>query len=123
MPGVRPAVYRRAKYEKKINADVVRQRFADLKDTMVTQTDERFSELVDAENAAKGILHEAGVPTIDIPFYLDVVRELYRLTRRFSGPTLQAEAQLVRQKWVSRGLLDDVIVKLLRLFGIVPPAY
>jgi len=123
MPGVRPASLRRVKYEAKINADVVRQRFSDLKDSMVKQEDERFAELVSHENAIKSILETAGVPTKDIPFYLNVGRELYRLTSRFSGATLVAEAQLVRQKWVARGLLDEVIEKILRYFGIVPPAY
>ena len=123
MPGVRSATLRRAKYEAKIDADVIRSRFAAQKTGMVTQVDERFAELVTHENAIKAILEADGIPTIQIPFYLNYARELYRIVTRFTSATRTSEAALAKSKWVSRGLLDSELVKIRDYFGIGAPAY
>jgi len=121
---VRHPAYRQRKYEAKIDADVVRSRFASLKDLMVEQTSVKFSDLADMEDGVKrNILEPAGVPTIQIPFYLNYARQLYRLTTKFSGQALINEAKLKIETWVARGLNRDLLVKIAEYFGIPIEAY
>jgi len=115
---VRPQVYRIKKYEGKVVGDVVKARFDALKETMAEQQEVRFSDLVNLENTVKGIVEPQGVPTILIPHYLNFGRELYSLTQRFSGVTLNTEATLVFQKWKARGLQVALLKAIGSAFGI-----
>jgi len=115
---VRPQVYRIKKYENKIVGDVVKARFDALKETMAEQQSVRFSDLVNLENTVKSIVEPEGVATILIPHYLNFGRELYSLTQRFSGATLNTEATLVFQKWKARGLSVDILKAIGNAFGI-----
>jgi len=115
---VRPQVYRVKKYENKITGDVVKARIDALKDVMVEQQSVRFSDLVNLENTIKSIIEPEGVPTIMIPHYLNFGRELYSLTQRFSGATLDTEAKLVFDKWKARGLTVNLLKAIGSAFGI-----
>jgi hypothetical protein len=115
---VRPQVYRIKKYEGKVTGDVVKARFDALKDTMAEQQSVRFSDLVNLENTVKSIVEPEGVATILIPHYLNFGRELYSLTSRFSGTTLDNEALLVFQKWKARGLSVDILKTIGSAFGL-----
>lgn len=115
---VRPQVYRIKKYQGKVTGDVVKARFDALKDTMTEQQEARFSDLVNLENTVKGIVEPQGVATIMIPHYLNFGRELYSLTTRFSGTTLDNEALLVFQKWKARGLTVAILKSIGSAFGI-----
>jgi len=120
---VRPQVYRQKKYEAKVSGDVVKARFDALKEVMVEQTAERFADLVAFEEGVKkNILEPRGIPNIMIPFYLNVARELYKLSRKFTGATLGKEALLVKQKWTARGLSAEVIDEIIDYFGITLPS-
>ena len=116
---VRDPTRRAAKYNVKIDPDSVATRFAELKDVMVEQVTEKFTELADLEAKAKAVLQGAGVPSIKVPFYLSYVRELYKIVRTHVGSTAVSEAQASKSKWVSRGL-DDTVCKELasQLFGL-----
>jgi hypothetical protein len=115
---VRPQVYRIKKYEGKVTGDVVKARFDALKETMAEQQSVRFSDLVNLENTVKSIVEPEGVATILIPHYLNFGRELYSLTSRFSGTTLNNEALLVFQKWKARGLNVDILKAIGSAFGL-----
>jgi len=121
---VRETVWRRGKYTAKIDPTVVQARFAGLKDMMVQQTDMLFADLVAFEEQTKGIVEEKGVPTITIPWYLNVARQLYRLSKRFTGKTLDSEASVICDKWVQRGLDKEIVSEIAKLYGITyPPPY
>ena len=118
---VREQVYRQKKYEAKVTGDVVKARFDALKEVMAEQTSARFGELAIIEDSIKKeILEPAGVPSIQIPFYLNVARELYSKSRMFTGATFQMEGQLIGQKWVARGLKKDIVNQILQKFGVPP---
>jgi hypothetical protein len=120
---VRSQTYRQKKYEVKIDADVIRSRFAGLKPIMVEQTAAKFTDLAANETNVKAVIEPLGIPTIQIPFYLNYARELYSLTQRFSGKTLENEAKLLGSKWKARGLAEDTLIKIAAQFGITltPP--
>lgn len=115
---VRPQVYRQKKYEAKVDPDVVRARFSAQKDMMAEQTSAKFSDLATMEANVKAILEPQGVATIQIPFYLNYARELYKLTQNFSGVTLSNEAKLKYEKWKARGLTDTILKAIAESFGI-----
>jgi hypothetical protein len=119
---VRSEVYRSRKFEGKMDPDAVRSRIAALKGDMVEQTRQRQAELVSLEKDIKGIVEPEGVPSILIPQYLNVGRQLWSLSGRFSGQTFQNEAQLLAQKWVGRGLSKDIVNRILAYFGVSPLA-
>lgn len=115
---VRVQTYRQKKYEVKIDADVIRSRFAGLKPMMVEQTAAKFTDLTANETNVKAVIEPLGIPTIQIPFYLNYARELYSLTQRFSGKTLENEAKVLGAKWKARGLTEDTLIKIAAQFGI-----
>ena len=117
---VRSEVYRARKFQGKVDPDAVRSRFAALKEDMVEQTAQRQAELVSLEQDIKNIIEPYGVPTIFIPQYLNVGRQLWSLSGKFTGQTFKNEATLVAQKWVSRGL-DKNLVNLILAYFNVPP--
>jgi len=62
---------------------------------------------------------------IEVVFYLDFARQLFRLShgRSISGPTLAREAQVLLEKWASRGLDPDVLATVrTEVFNIGEPA-
>jgi hypothetical protein len=118
---VREQVYRQKKYEAKLTGDVVKARFDALKEVMAEQTSARFGELASIEDSVKKeILEPAGVPSIQIPFYLNVARELYSKSRTFTGETLKNEAHAIANKWVGRGLNKELVNRILQKFGVPP---
>jgi len=119
---VREAGFRARKYRAKQQPEAIRQRFTDLHDTMVEQVAFKFSEITEVERKVKGIVETppAGVTvySIEIPFYLNVGRQIYKMCKTLTGDVLKAEVQLVLNKWASRGLNDTLLKEIARLFGI-----
>jgi len=121
---VRADIWRKKKYDAKIQADVIKTRFELYKDTMLEQVDTQFTNLPQFEDAVKiQILEPRGVPTWNIPFYLNYARELYRRMRKFSGKTLENEALILMDKWVSRGLKRDILIEIAKLMGVPITVY
>lgn len=122
---VRSAEARKRKYESKIDADVVRSRISAQKTYMVEQMESRAAELATIEANVKAIVESQTTPisSIMVPFYLNAARELYKLSKKFSGTTLNKEADVVLDKWCARGLTGTVLQEIAGLFGIswTPP--
>jgi len=116
---VRSATYRKAKYTAKIDADVQRSRISALKDSMAEQMQTASAELATVETNVKAILEAetSAISSIFVPQYLNVGRQLYRLSKKFGGSTFDLEAGVVCDKWVSRGLKGQVVEKIAQLFG------
>jgi hypothetical protein len=70
------------------------------------------------EEQVKQVLDLCGIPTMFIVFYLDYARQLFRLShgRTICGPTLAREAQVLLEKWQTRGLDPDVLAQI--RFGV-----
>jgi hypothetical protein len=56
------------------------------------------------ELKARQVLNSADVPSMLYVFYLNYARELHRLSKRLSGPSLAREANVLLEKWVARTL-------------------
>jgi len=119
---VRPARYRQASYEGKIDPDVARLRFEQHREAMVAQQTTRLSQLTAMEQLVKALIETPPtgitVYSIEIPFYLSYARQLFKIADRLSGDVLQTEAQLIANKWASRGLNGTLLIEIAKLFGI-----
>jgi len=117
---VRSADRRVQKYEAKIDADVSRSRILALKTTMVDQQNLRQSELATNEAEIKRIVEGQTTKVYghQIPAYLNVGRQLFALSKKFSGTTFTEECKLVMDKWFSKGLDKYIIAQLGKLYGV-----
>jgi len=120
-PGmVRPADLRKRKYEGKVDPDTLAIQTRALKPLMVRQETEYFPAITTVEEKVKKLVEGEGVPSIQVRDYLNFGREMFELTRKFSGSTLAGEAQLRVNKWSVRGLAGTLLVKIAGLFGVEP---
>ena len=118
---VRDSVLRSKKWDKKVDADIVRQRFSALKDVMHEQINNYFANVSHFEDSVKKLLEQKGVSVTQIPFYLAFAREIFSLMfYSFTSETLRNEELAIRQKWVSRGLDNNTLMEISRLLGIEP---
>jgi len=109
------------KWSSKFDPDTVRNRFAQVKDIANDQAQEQFARLVDFEQAVKHRLNELGVPVIQMPFYLNVARQIYRAMTRHTGKTLETEVKVIKATWTARGLDPAIIDEIIKLMiGYVP---
>jgi len=116
---VRPAEYRRRKYDGKIDADVIASRFEALDSHIKHGFISAVGSLVSIEITIKGLCEKYGIPSIQLPAYYNVGRELFKVTKKHVGDTAEAEAQLVVNKWATRGLNTSLLAEIARLFGYV----
>jgi len=116
---VRDASRRKEKYEGKIDADVMRTRITALKPSMVEQMESRSADLATLETEVKRVIEGQTTPIYghQIPAYLNVGRELYRISKRFSGTTFDSEAEVVLDKWKAKGLATWALKLISTLFG------
>lgn len=89
--------------------------------SMVTNFATYMGEMCAIVDATKAILNTDGILINQYPFYLVYARELYRMTKNFSGPSLWYAILALRNKWISWGLAATTLQKIERdVFGIVP---
>jgi len=119
---VREASRRQRKFEAKVDADVLRTQTLALKPLMVKGQAEYFPNIAMVESKVKTLVEAEGVSTLEVRDYINFAREMYKLSKKFSSVTLQAEAQNRVDKWVSRGLVGSLLVKIANLFGVSPTA-
>ncbi len=118
---VRGSEIRIKKWDKKVDPAIVLQRFSALKNISKEQLQTYFSDVVAIETRVKELLEKQGVATIQIAFYLAYARELIsKAMYSVSSETLRNEELAIRQKWVARGLNDNLLQQIARLFGIEP---
>jgi len=99
---VRPADKRLTVYKGKIEPDVVRSRFAALKDYMGAEQEVRQSEIAKIQADIKGILDTNGVaPTLVVPF-MRLAMRLYGLSRKHSELAFENEAKFELDKEYNR---------------------
>jgi len=118
---VRDSRLRIKKWDLKIDPSVVLDRFSRLKDTMKEQIDPYLREVSAKEILVKDMLEKKGISSIEIAFYLAYMRELVGKTfGSLTEETLRNEELAIRQKWVTRGLKDEYLQEIAKLFGIDP---
>jgi len=110
--------FRRKKFEAKIDGSVAETRF-DAYATPAKTLHQTMQEiLVPHEEAAKtNILEPAGVPTNEIPFYLDAMREFCRVCRNFTSLSRSNECYNVYQRWLSKTLNSNLLILLANQCG------
>ena len=111
------------KWQSKFDPDTVRNRFAQVKDIASDQAQELFARLVDFETAVKARLNELGVPVIQMPFYLNVARQIFRAMTKHSGKTLEQEIKVIKATWTARGLDPAIIDEVIKIMIGYVPAY
>lgn len=116
-------VTRRIKnYQRKMNVDYIARQLELQKQDMIQRNAEAQAAIDAAEEKARGILGECGLPTMDYPKYLNFVRQLWKLQRNFTGATLRNEAAVIMFKWSHRGADPEILERLARdVFSIEKP--
>lgn len=111
------------KWSAKFDPDTIRSRFGQVSDIAKDQAQEQFANLVNNEEAVKSLLNSMGVSVMTIPFYLNVMREIYRAMTRHTDKTLANECQVIKAKWVARGLDPSVIDQIISIMVGGLPTY
>jgi len=120
---VREAEKRLDKYKRKVDAEVLKTQTIALKPSMVSGQLQYFPEIASLEEKIKRLVEAKGVKTLQVRDYLNYGRELLNLSKRFSGTTLQAEAQLKLNKWQDRGLDGIILLEEAQLLGLSLEGY
>jgi len=100
-----------SRWKAKFSPDIAAQTTARIYADMTERYQASMVALCTMETETKQVLSASGIDTMYIVFYLDYARQLFRLShgRSISGPTLAKEAQVLLEKWQSRGLRPDVL--------------
>jgi hypothetical protein len=112
------------KYISKVDPEVIKDHFTNLKSSMVEQVSNVFPALYNIEVATKTILDQAGTPMAQYPFYLAFARQVWKkiYKTRLGGQALHTEIDIIKNAWRTRGLDPTIINNILRdVFGILPP--
>jgi hypothetical protein len=117
---VRDAQKRLKKYEDKVDPEVLKKQTEALKPGMVRAQGAYFPQITTVEQRIKALVEAQGVSTLQVRDYLNYGRELYELTSKFSGQTLNSEAQNRLNKWTARGLDGATLYHIAKLFGLAP---
>jgi len=103
------------KYNAKFDPDVVRARFAAVKDLAMEQVQGLFEDLVAMEKEVKALLNELGVPVTLIPMYLSYARQLWHAKKRHTAKTLKTEVEARKALWSARGLDPAILDEIAKL--------
>jgi len=114
---VRSAEYRRRKYDGKIDPDVIAGRFERLAEHIRHGMADKIPSLVEIEVTIKDLCERYGIKSIMLPWYYNVGRELFKVRIKHIGNTALADAQLVANKWATRGLNTTLIREICLMFG------
>ena len=92
---------------------------------MLKRYETAVASLCEMEVKARQTLNAAGVHTIFYVAYLNYARQLYKLSRQqgISGESFALQAQVLLDKWASRGLDSAVLARIrTEVFDTVAPA-
>lgn len=108
---VRDPAYRAAKYKAKMDPDAVRLRIVAQKDAMGEQVALVQESIVQVENKVKDILDNAttAIAPCMYPPYLSFGKELFGISRKFSGKAKTLEGSVAFNKWKARGLTASIL--------------
>lgn len=133
---VREQIWRRKKYEAKLDGTVAERRIEDYGKYMKDLHRSITSTLVVNEELAKTtILEPAGVATSIMPFYLNAMREFCRVCRTFTCqpipdgphitncPSRDNECYNVWCRYKDKGLNSTLLIKLAGMCGCYPLGY
>jgi hypothetical protein len=121
---VRDQTYRRKKYEAKTDGDISEKRTDAYRDDMVSLQTSITVLLVQKEEDAKTlVLEPAGVPTSEIPFYLNFMRQACKTARNFSSLTKDNKVYSLILEYRDKGLNIALLYKLAALCGCYPEGY
>jgi len=121
---VRDQLYRRRKYKAKLDGTVTELRTDAYRDTQVALHTAITTLLVEKEIRAKeDILEPAGVPTSEIPFYLNSMREFCKCCRNFTSITKDNKCYDILCRYRDKGLQVNLLYQLAALCGCYPAGY
>ncbi|HUW10554.1 MAG TPA: hypothetical protein VM537_12555 [Anaerolineae bacterium] len=105
------AIYRKQAWNAKVTAARLLTDLTALLPNMTIRMAAKTPGLVAMETMTKQVLDDAGVSTIQYPFYLAFAREVYRKqsTQEISGESLALWTATMLAKWVARGLGSPVL--------------
>jgi len=115
---VRRAEWRRKKYDAKIDAETISGRFDALAGHIREGISTELPTLTAIEVSVKTLCEKYGVYSWQIPFYLNVGRQLYKIIKKHTPTVQKTEGQIVANKWATRGLNTDLIREICLLFGL-----
>ncbi len=99
-----------ANWNVKYNTERIKATLDEKRPAMLASVTAVYPLITAMELQVKQVCDSTGVPTIQLPFYLNFGRELWALSRKeISGETLAMEAANLITKWVGRGLTQAVL--------------
>ncbi len=116
---------RRMNWQIKTDTGKVKAILDDLRPDMLKRFEAAVASLCEMETKARQTLNAAGVHTIMYVPYLNYARQLYKLSRQqgISGESFALQAQVLLDKWASRGLDSAVLARIrTEVFDAVAPA-
>lgn len=114
----RDAQRRLAKYTANTNPERLKINLSAVKPLMVKSQSGYFLKMATIEQNTKTLLENVGIPPFNIANYLFFAREIYRISHTFNGLTLSNSGQERLIKWISRGLDEDLLIKVAALQGV-----
>ena len=108
-----------AKYKAKTDPVIVRRKVTAMLPIMKTNYAAYVDEIVPVEEAVRAVLvQEQVAPPVRI-FYHAFSKQVWKCTKKYSGATLDREAELTRGRWLGLGLDDGVLKRVAKdVFGI-----
>ena len=105
---------RRMNWQIKTDTTKVKQILDDRRPEMLKRYEAAVASLCEMEVKARQTLNAAGVHTIFYVAYLSYARQLYKLSRQqgISGESFALQAQVLLDKWASRGLDAAVLARI-----------
>ncbi len=117
---VRNAYQRINKYIAKLEPEINKKRYDALKEQMIENVIPKYQELTSLDTKIKAILdsHPDTIPTQYL-YYFSYVKEIWRLTNKYSGIMLYKLVAITESKWEAKGLNKEIMEKLrIDLFSI-----
>ena len=98
----------------KTDTGKVKQILDGMRPVMLKHYEAAVASLCEMEVKARQTLNSAGVHTIFYVAYLSYARQLYKLSRQqgISGESFALQAQVLLEKWASRGLDAGVLARI-----------
>ena len=115
----RDAQRRLAKYTANVNPERLKINLTAVKPLMVESQAGYFLKMATIEEKTKNLIENEGIPVYNIPNYLFFAREIYRISHTFNGLTLSNSGQERLVKWVSRGLDENLLIRVAAIQGVV----